>query len=102
MRLQARALMGAVAEWLLRRAPASTPEVSLAGLERDLVGPLLCADWVVGHGLLLGVRPQAQLGFRKATPTLGGYAWPAPAGAHKRALRAQAELQLKQSETQRR
>src|SRR5262245_29521800 len=52
VRGEAGALMGAVAERLLGRAAARTPEIRLAGLEGDLIGPLLGADGLVGHLLV--------------------------------------------------
>src|SRR5262245_43082947 len=80
VRLQACALVRAVAERLLGRAPAGTPEIGPASLQRDLIRALLGADWVVGHGFLPRVQPAGSFGLSGSTPTPGGWTWPAPAG----------------------
>lgn len=47
--LQARILVGAVAERLLRRATAPAIEVGLSFLEVDLIGTFLGDYWIVSH-----------------------------------------------------
>src|SRR5262245_25162005 len=50
VRLEARRLVRAVAERLLRRAPTNAPGIGFARLQRHLIRPLLGADRLVGHG----------------------------------------------------
>src|SRR5437016_2641005 len=49
VRLQGRRLVRAIAEGLLRRAPARAPEIRFPGLQRHLVRALLGAERLVGH-----------------------------------------------------
>src|ERR1700730_1539777 len=49
VRLQARALVRSVAEWLFGGSPAGAPEVCLPRLERHLIGALLGTDRLLRH-----------------------------------------------------
>jgi len=52
-RLQAGALVGAVAKWCVGRAPAGAPEMG-AGFDFERKRPGIANDWFFGHGWSVG------------------------------------------------